>query len=331
MVNPEPVWSFRAKNHLIQWYGHVHLLSAHVVGQWFSLNRKTGECLWEHGFHRANAIFDTVDDVILASETRSDGPWTADFGCCGISVTKGVVLWRWSGNGIWGRMVRALDFVPGFTNDFRTSFAGMRGAECATHRGDILDVRTGQWVRRESDITSWKKDYSPQTPSQKMYYGQRVEILPNKWLSLREAQVKVEKRADGGSVHSFPKKTRPFGFVMNDSQNKLLWDWSLEELKLKPITNFCGWRVIGTRLLVLGGEESDTVPIDPQKPFIVKRNPTRYHLLVIDTLSGQILKKLSVATEKVTECRIEDADELGVLLSHDNKNLKYFTFASAKT
>jgi hypothetical protein len=329
MFNPEPTWSFGAKNQLTQWYGHVHLLKEHVIGQWFVLNRGTGECLWEHGFHRANSIFETVDDVILASEMRSDGPWTADFGCSGISLTKGELLWRWYGNGIWGRLVRALDYVPGFTNDLRTSFVGVRGTECATRRGDILDIRTGQKLRRESDVTAWKKDYASQTPSQNVYHGQRVEVCADRWLSLREAQVKVEQRADGVSVYSSPIKTRPFGFVLSDSQNKVLWDWSPEDINLKPITNFYGWRLVGTRLLVLGSEEPDTVPINPEKPVIVRRNLTRYHLLVVDALSGQVLQRLGVTTDKVSECRIEDANESGVLLSSDNKHLRYYALTPA--
>jgi len=217
-----------------------------------------------------------------------------------------------------------LDFVPGFTNDLRTTFLGVRTTECATSRGEILDIRTGQKLRRESDLTSWKKDYDPKTPAQRLYSGNRVEVGDGLFLSLREARMKVEKQANGRSVYSSLRQTRPFGFILTNSEKEILWDWSPEDMGLNPITNYFGWRLVGGKLLVLGGEAPEYLPVSPAKPAYVKPNSTKYHLIVLDVPSGVVSQKLSVGEEKVAKCRIEDADEQGVLLSQENKHLNYY-------
>ena len=325
MVTPTKCWSFATRKQLTQWYGHVHLLKNRVVGQWFALDRTSGASLWEKSFRRANSIFEITDKVILATETRSDGPWTMSFGCAGISIENGDLLWRWYGRGLWGNFVELLDWVPGFTNDLRTGFVGARESQCVTARGDVLDIHTGRLLAREADTTRWKKDFAPQTPAQKIFYGLPVEISEGQWLSLREGMLKVHKLPNGVQISEFPQRKLPFGFVLRDSSGRVLWNWGPEETGLNPALNFYGWRLVGKQLLILGGEQPATVPIDPKKPLIVRPNPTKYHLLIVDALTGQVSQRMAVGDERMISCRIEDADDDGFLLSHENKTLFYFS------
>jgi hypothetical protein len=326
-INLEPKWSFTANKNLYLWYGHVSLLDDYVVGQWFALNRKSGECLWQREFPRANSIFEISDGVILASETRSDGPWTADFGCYGISLTSGEMLWQWTGKGIRGRLVRWLEKIPGYTNEYRPHFLGVRENECATTQGDILNIHTGKYLRSESEISIPRKNYSPQSDAKRVYRGQPVEISEGLYLSTRKPLVnKNEKLSGGVTSSSSPRPKTPFGFILCNSQKQVIWDWSPEEMGLKPISNYYGWRLVAKKLLLLCGEEEATVPINPDKPLIVKSNPTKYRLLQVDALTGRVDQNLMVTKEKVTTCRLEDVGSAGFLVSQDNRHLQYYVF-----
>jgi len=327
VLNPEPVWLFTAKKSLSLWYGHVHLLDDFVVGQWFVLKRNTGKCLWEREFQRANTILEIVDEVILASETRSDGPWTASFGCYGISLLSGEMLWRWYGDGIRGRLAKFFDCVPGFTNELRPHFDGVRGNEFATKQGHILDIRSGCLLRHETETSIPSKNYGLQTKAQRIYNGQQVEIAQGLLLSTREAGIKTEKLPSGMTSMSFPKQTRPFGFKLQNSQGQIVWDWSPTELGLHPITNFYGWRLIEDKLLLICGEEKATIPIQVEKPQFVKPNLTKYHLLCVDALTGRVDQNFIITKEAVDSCRIEDVDSSGFLVNTGKLNLQYFTFA----
>ena len=86
-------WHFDARHHLYQWYGRVQIVGGHAVGQWFCVDLDYGRCLWERRLPRANTIRAIADGVIVASEMRSDGPWTADFGVYAIALESGDLLW----------------------------------------------------------------------------------------------------------------------------------------------------------------------------------------------------------------------------------------------
>jgi hypothetical protein len=325
IINSQPIWSFTAKKQLQLWYGHVSLLKDYVIGQWFVLKRNSGECLWEKEFSRPNAVFEIVDDVILATETRSDGPWTADFGCYGIALTNGELLWQWYGNGIRGAIAKSLDKIPVLTNELRPHFHGVCGNECATKQGDILEIHTGKFLRHESELSIPAKTFGAQTDAQKIYNGQAIEVSKGLLLSTREVRVKQEKQPNGVTMMTFPKATRPFGFILRNAQDQIVWDWSPEESNLFPVTNFYGWRLLDDKLILLCSEERATIPIRPEKPLVVKPNAAKYQLLVVDVFTGKVAQQFVVTQEKVISCRIEDMGSNGLLISHDNLHLRYYS------
>ena len=62
----------------------------------------------------------------------------------------------------------------------------------------------------------------------------------------------------------------------------------------------------------------------PTRPQTVVANPTCWHLLCLDTATGQIVQQVSLGDELLDECRIEDVDEHGLLIGKSNNELVYF-------
>src|SRR5262249_7436635 len=134
------------------------------------------------------AVVGLTEDVAVASETRSDGPWTADFGCYGISLKTGDLLWASHAAGLWGRVLRLLDSVPFFTNDLRDTPARVRGNEVICNSGRVLDVHTGADLRRVPREEVRKGSEKPSDALQ-LFAGlrpkerTRIKIGENRWLS----------------------------------------------------------------------------------------------------------------------------------------------------
>jgi hypothetical protein len=183
MINPDPIWTFDARRRLTDWYDHVELLPNHVLGQWFCAERATGRRLWERGFIRPNNVVGIADGVIVASEMRSDGPWTAGFGCYGISLETGRLLWTSHGEGGWDRFVRMLDFVPGFTNELRDAPVEETGGRCRCGSGRVLDVRTGRTVRPLSKEEACAERPEVMTDACRLYSTPALEVRTGVWPS----------------------------------------------------------------------------------------------------------------------------------------------------
>ena len=93
MIDRDPVWRFSSDRQLTQWYGHVQLLPSCAIGQWFCVDRQSGDLKWQRQHFRASSICGFDSGVIVAYEMRSDGPWTAGFGCYGLSLESGELVW----------------------------------------------------------------------------------------------------------------------------------------------------------------------------------------------------------------------------------------------
>ena len=141
-------WHFDARHHLYQWYGRVQIVGRHAVGQWFCVDLDSGRCLWERRLPRANTIRAIADGVIVASEMRSDGPWTADFGVYAIALESGELLWTSHREGLAGTVCKLLDHVPGFTNERRDRPNRVHDGEVLCESGRVLDLRSGRLLRR---------------------------------------------------------------------------------------------------------------------------------------------------------------------------------------
>jgi hypothetical protein len=319
MIEPTPQWSFDAGRAVYQWYGHVRILSDRVLGQWCCLDRETGRLIWQKNFWRPNTVRGVSEGVIVASETRHDGPWIADFGCYGICLETGDLLWTSHARGWWGRVVRFLDYVPEFTNELRDSPHHVVGREVVCVSGRVLDLLSGADLRRISraEVARYEEPHpaASHLPAGGGWNGRtKVQVGPSRWL--------CQKRLD---------EDRPAGGVqlhLLDESEAVLWEWNSRATGLRVAGDFYSCRYAphphGPPFVYLVASEEPNLKSDPARPHSAVWNPTRYPLLSLDVAEGRVVGDTLVDEGRASECRIEDADDRGVLVSLDRSKLKYY-------
>jgi outer membrane protein assembly factor BamB len=93
MIQEKPAWTYQTDKGLNQWYGNVATYEGRVLGQWFCLDAKTGDVLWEKDMEDPNTITGVSKGIIVATTTQSGGPWTASSGIYGLSLETGDLVW----------------------------------------------------------------------------------------------------------------------------------------------------------------------------------------------------------------------------------------------
>ena len=53
-------------------------------------------------------------------------------------------------------------------------------------------------------------------------------------------------------------------------------------------------------------------------------NPSQFHVLTLDVNTGQIIQDIRIFNETKVQCRFEDIDEDGVLISDSDRNMLFF-------
>lgn len=322
MIEPTPRWTFASRHAVTQWYGHVHLLPNCVLGQWCCLERDSGKLVWEKRFHRPNTIRAVTDEVVVASETRSDGPWAADFGCYGISMRTGELLWTSHAQGWWGRALRLLDFVPGFANELRDRPHHVIDNEVYCITGRVLDVRTGALLRHVS--RQEVQQFQEPRPDVQQLCDSRVQNARTKILVGDNMWLSHKKDENEGQLGEFQ-------LYLLDNENAVKWKLESNSRGMHIADKFYSYRYVSYRLkapfvyLVVSVESN--YKQHPSRPYRLQ-NPTRYHLLSFDIFKGQVVGDILLDENKVTECRIEEVDDQGLLVSVDQTRLKYFQQSS---
>lgn len=173
MFNPEPAWTIRAQAPLTQWYGHVRLLEDSALGQWIRVSLDSGEIIWERSYARANHICGVAKRTIIASEMRSGGPWTADFGVYALDLGDGEPLW--TNHGKWlNPLLRMLDHVGLINNQLRDSPELVHEDGVWTRDGRVLDLRTGEPLRPAPPKPAPLADLGDR--SRALYFDKQVEL-----------------------------------------------------------------------------------------------------------------------------------------------------------
>lgn len=314
MLEPTPHWRYVSKRPLTQWYGHVHLLKDHVVGQWFCLDRESGNLNWVRTFYRPNSVEGFSGGIIVATETRSDGPWTASFGCYGISLETGRLLWTSHASGVWGRTLRVLDFVPGFTNEFRDTPCYVEEGKVFCASGRVLDVQRGTLLEKLTPeaVQAYKKPVTLGQLFYRSHHGNAASpIAISNGILLLHIIPTDSTNQSGWKIAATTEAGEP------------LWTFSIEQLGRYIDGNFYSYRLLPPFLYLVVSEEPRYRP-HPTKKHYVLGNASRWHLVTLDIATGAVLQDFSLGNEKIDECRIEDVDEEGLLISHGNHSLSYF-------
>ncbi len=330
MISEERSWEFTTPRTLVLWYGHVELLENHVVGQWFCLARDSGSCLWDRRFWRINAIQAVADGVIVASETRSDGPGTGNFGCYGIDLETGSLRWVSHRNGVCGKLVRMLDFFPGFTNEFRDVPLRVEDRQVFCASGRVLDIQSGRLLRKEKPRRE-KEEYQYSSDAHRLYMTHNairslyvitpradpVEISRNRFISYRHPD---DPEEDDGKPR--PVLGRPlYGF---DAEANILWQFRPDSLGFFNEARFFSYRLVSPYVYFVVSDREIYVPVNPEEPNVVRHQPGNWKLLVLDARDGQLVQQVPLTDGPREACRIEDVDENGLLISFEGKTLHYY-------
>lgn len=300
-------WTYSSSRKLTQWYGNVGYYGQYVIGQWFVLDANTGSEYWSRTFFRPNTICGCSADTIVASETRSDGPWTADFGIYGIDAKTGALLWTNHARGAWGTLLRALDRVPGFTNDFRDSPARIVGECVATSRGRNLDIRTGQERQQSQENIVIQKEADSQ--AQILY---KSGFQNGKPLELDGDTLKIQGARDQFSV------------IRTDKNGHVSWRFDAQEQSLHVDGNYYSHRYHDGRIYIILGDAPHYVPT-PNKPRYVQENPANYQLGILDVKTGKCDQYPLNLGKHRKECRIEDVGNSRILISFDRTFLAEYS------
>ena len=326
MIQQEPVWSFSPRKTLTQWYGHVHLLDNHVLGQWFCLDRSSGTCFWENSFRRANTISGITDNVIVASETTNYFA-TIDAGCYGIDLASGNLLWTSHANGLLGILLRICDFVPGYLNSMRDSPLLVNGDQTTTSRGRILDVSTGKQIDRISRKKAlelfMQNFYSPE----KELYHKGFVRYHNSWIA--------HQLPNAGQSISELEWTKDFynnGFHIYrlDANEKIEWEFHLKDHIEGTYYSYH----FDTRYVYMIVSQEKNYHTNSHNGRTEYR-PVKYFFFTLDLEQGKIVQDFPLSDSSFVTCRIEDVDTHGILISfrknfvqskynNENEILRYY-------
>ncbi len=327
MITNSPTWSCTAKYSLTKWYGQVALLDDLVLGQWICIQRSNGHILWERGFWRPNAVVGVTDDVIVATETRSDGPWTCDFGCYGISLRTGELIWVSHRNGLWGKIVRLFDYIPAFTNELRDRATSVQDGVVFCESGRVLDVRTGAFLRRvpKAGLPSGVHWGFHKTLDPALRFPKSTEEPPP------PAHVNDDCYVTRFPPPNLHRKIVPLDEGQNASlygttaDGSLKWHFRVSQFgyhnSSSPLT------FMPPFLYLVVSDSPVTVPIHPDKPYIVRPNPGNWHALTVDARTGSVVQDLLLGRCK-DQARIQDVDDSGILFSLDSATSSIFLVSS---
>lgn len=318
MLVETPKWTFSSQKPLSQWYGHVVLLPDDVLGQWFCLARESGELKWQHNIFRANRFCGVDCGIIVADEMRSDGPWTSSFGCYGISLEDGQMLWKSHGTGLRGWLGHLLDYVPGLTNEIRDSPHHVKDGQVFCYSGRVLDIHTGKTLKKISP-DAVQLFQQPKSLAKQLYQTSGIYSL------LEEPLQKEVSIGKGISLyHPEYERGQPrkdWAIIAKNDNGQELWRCTTKQLYEWYIGgNFYSYRLAVPYIYLIVSEEPATKP-DPKNEKYHVPNPTIWHLITLDVWSGDIVQEISLGSEMLTECRIEDLDDDHVLIGNSNQEL----------
>jgi hypothetical protein len=280
---------------------------------------------------------DIQDGVIVATEVRSDGPWTLYFGCYGIDLETGDMLWVSHRDGLYGAIVRALDHLPGFTNELRDTPHEVRAGEVICKSGRVLDLRKGRLLRRMSRDAL--PPYRERTDPASQLYNTRPDRIITTVIDKQGHWVKGESKpappvavTDGHFVSCSPPtaacapascKQGAADIVLYgmDSRGMLTWVFRLSETGYHCQTNFYSYRLACPFVYFIVSEAEAYVPIKGRR---VRYNPARWHILTVDARTGKLMQDIILGQCNEQPARLEDIDEGGALFSLDNRRLVYY-------
>lgn len=296
MIDPEPAWTRQFDSKVSSWSSHVWLHGAHAVGQWYALERETGEVVWRRDFEAADRIAGIAGNVIVATKAINGQPRVPGEGCHALDLATGTSLWSKP-----GRFRRKRAVAPVEINE--------REVQC--EGGDVLDLRTGERIgsaapRSDERWFGWRRteaDELFETALVGSHRGPPVAVAPGCLL---------EYLLDQPLGH---------GLQGRDAAGEPTWRFVLSSTPYVAGSAHRERRLVSPWFYYLVGEQPPMRPIDPEFPKYFEYVTSERHLLCIDARTGACVQDVSLGIWN--RCAIEDADAQGILLSYDESVLAY--------
>jgi outer membrane protein assembly factor BamB len=305
MVTEQPAWRYKPLHSLTLGYDHVYLFPGHVVGQWYCLERGSGKLLWDRPIAKADWVGGVSEGVIIATGTLESGPTLRTSGVFGISLETGKLLWeshdaKPDRRTLWGWILSFLPIV------YEDHVYALRGHECLTNCGRVLDVRTGRELRRESSKEGWTPFWDDASPARKLYREDAVDCGGGQTL---------RRGTPGPPAPSGAAPGKAFQLFLKGSEGRVAWTFDLALTGHFIDGNYYSFRYSGGFVYMVVADRPLRLPKDPKKPLIVYENPAHYFLWTLAANTGEIVQKIPLTLEPTTRCRIEDVDEQSLLLT----------------
>ena len=304
MLEETPAWTFTFKRPLYRWNEYVHLLPQRIVGYWFCLDRSSSRRLWKRRFARLDHIVGIENGVIIASE-RSPilASELAGCGVYAISLETGHLLWTHA-SGLWGKILRALDFSPGWRNlDWPVYVLNGR---CYCRSGRVLDIRTGRLLEKvleeeikppqepESDNMILARSKVPSNPA-------KLKVGDGLWLSH-----KLATGPDDLRMCIAPPWMSEFRLFLTDDEGRVRWEFDQKNTGFH--IHECRYSAPYVYLLAC------RKPATTMQTENEINDPRQYHLLTLDVSSGSTVQDIQITRKPGYECRTEDNDDRGILV-----------------
>lgn len=327
MLREVPAWTVVAQRCLTQGYGYVRLMRRHALGEWICVERDTGGVLWEHEFDRPNSISGVADDVIVATENLSVGlGGNGSFHGYGLELETGHLVWTSHPSGQCGERS-----AEGYSYPDRYDQQGADAAptlveegQCFCADGRVLDAASGREIGRiPADEVEMRATRMRSDPASALYWSRNSSSTRNSGFPI----------APGRRLRlGIKRSNREFSVHLNSEDGTNLWTFTLTRAGYEMThPNFYSYRWAGQYLYLVVSEPIEVEPT-PTPGQYTPPPPRRFHLLTLELERGTVVQDLPIETIPLAECRIEDVDEHGLLISSNpnarpyvsGKVLRYF-------
>lgn len=333
-------WRYRSNRPLTKWYGNVGFYENRVLGQWVCLDRESGRLLWQHDFVRPNSVVGVSGSVIVATEWRFDGPSMSCFGCYGIDLETGAIIWvSHRRSGIVNTLLTLVDYLPFYVNGFRDEPVKVKGQKVVCRSGRILDMQTGKDIRLEKN-QELEQCFPEKTAPEELFESglkpdlSKIQISPNRYLSHKAGPVDmpddIREKLLGGRVDEISdeelfehvlSKMQDFSLFCLDDENKVIWSFSAEEAGLSINRDYRHYRFHDGKVYVIASAETKTGNPSTRNNSAQQGSGAYYRLLELDTGSGRITRQVDLHDSPLSSCDIQDIGDDGIFIRCDEKEL----------
>ncbi|MEM8932299.1 MAG: hypothetical protein AAGE94_14045 [Acidobacteriota bacterium] len=321
-----PAWTWWHREAPDRAYTKARLLDDRVVGPWFSLDRATGQVVWQVTSPMPNSISRLRDGMIIGTEVLAYGPTTGSYGVYGIELDTGHVAWIHHRDDWYERDPATIELIDERSEDAdwrREGPSRLVDDGVVTSHGRVLDLETGELLRTvplrktEDYLAEW------QEPTELWAVG-AVDLPGLGRLLLGTGETLAEVRehlaeAPIRGMHSMPThmgRDEPFGLTFESPDGEILWQFDLDPTRYWIDGNAASYALVGHfAILVVAEPEQGPTAYDQASRDEWISAP--FSATVLDLRTGTITATLPLGDRPAYAAQIEALDERGLLLSAD--------------